>query len=208
MEFAVSVVKDGSVLRMIFATAYLPEELPNYWDIIASFSCIGCKSNITSDKVKLLMENLQIINKETLGVALISEKQVYRKCGGRLLLRRDHPTRVTLYTEVLDLYQPIITISFAKIKARSAKQTHTQVAMVTIKFLSVCMYVCVYRGCNVTQFYGYSKEGEKQGIIYDTDWKAHTYFLSSQETGFEMSMLRKFDVELLIGNISFIQAES
>ena len=77
--------------------------------------------------------------------------------------------------------------------------------MVTIKFLSVCMYVCVYRGCNVTQFYGYSKEGEKQGIIYDIDWKAHAYFLSSQETGFEMSMLRKFDVELLIGNISYKQ---
>ena len=67
------------------------------------------------------------------------------------------------------------------------------------------MYVCVYRGCNVTQFYGYFKEGEKQGIIYDIDWKAHAYFLSSQETGFEMSMLRKFDVELLIGNISYKQ---
>ena len=115
-----SVVKDVSVLRrMMFATAYLPEELPNYWDIIASFSCIGSKSNITSDKVKLLMENLQIINKEAfttdlkltrellhggsslkpLGIALITEKQVCCKCGGRLLLRHDRPTRVTLYTE-------------------------------------------------------------------------------------------------------------
>ena len=122
MELAVSLVKDVSVLRrMIFATAYLPQELPNYWEIIASFCCTGSKSKLTSDKVKLLMENLQIINKEVfttdlkltkellnvhggsslepLGVALISEKQTCRKCGGRLLLRRDRPSRVTLYTE-------------------------------------------------------------------------------------------------------------
>ena len=31
------------------------------------------------------------------------------------------------------------------------------------------------------------------------------YFLSSQETGFELEMLRRFDVELLVGQISYQQ---
>ena len=55
------------------------------------------------------------------------------------------------------------------------------------------------------EFYGYSKEGDKPGVLYDADWTSHTYFLSSQETGFEVSMLRKFDAELLIGNVSYKQ---
>ena len=122
MDLAASLVKDVSILRrMLFATAYLPQEVPNYWEIIASFSFTGSKSKLTSDKVKLLMENLQIIDKEVfttdlkltkellnvhegsslqpIGVVLISEKQSCHKCGGRLLLRRDRPSRVTLYTE-------------------------------------------------------------------------------------------------------------
>ena len=31
------------------------------------------------------------------------------------------------------------------------------------------------------------------------------YFLSTQETGFELSMLKKFDAELLIGQLSYKQ---
>lgn len=57
----------------------------------------------------------------------------------------------------------------------------------------------------MTQFYGYSKEGDDCGILYDVDWEMHTYFLSSQETGFEVSMLTKFDTELLIGQVSYKQ---
>jgi hypothetical protein len=59
--------------------------------------------------------------------------------------------------------------------------------------------------CKVTQFYGYTREGDQQGVLYDDDWQDHTYFISTQETGFELSMLKKFDVELLIGQMSYKQ---
>ena len=66
------------------------------------------------------------------------------------------------------------------------------------------MYVHVYySGCNFTQFYGYSREGDVHQVLYDTDWKQHKYFLSTQETGFEVSFLQKFEVELLIGQVSY-----
>ena len=41
-------------------------------------------------------------------------------------------------------------------------------------------------------------------MFYDTNWMT-PYFLSFQETGFEMKMLNDFDVELLIGQISYKQ---
>ena len=63
----------------------------------------------------------------------------------------------------------------------------------------------MYRGCKTTQFYGYVKEGDKDGLKYDTDWDKHAYILSSQETGSELSMLQKFDAELLIGQVSYKQ---
>lgn len=122
MELAATAVKDVSVLRrMIFATAYLPQELPQYWDIVASFSCIGSRYQISSSTVKVLMENMQVLNRqafatdvdltqellsvpmgssnEPIGIVLISEKQSCRKCGAKLLIRRDRPCRVMLYTE-------------------------------------------------------------------------------------------------------------
>lgn len=123
MELAGSVVKDVSVLRrMLFATSYLPEELPHYWEIIAAFSCLGSTSSLNADSVKLLMENLHLLNtqafttdvkltkellysssklskSEPLGVTLISEKKACRICGDQLLVRRDRPSNVILYTE-------------------------------------------------------------------------------------------------------------
>lgn len=41
--------------------------------------------------------------------------------------------------------------------------------------------------------------------MYDTDWNDHTYYISTQETGFELSMLQIFDVELLVGQLSYNQ---
>ena len=40
---------------------------------------------------------------------------------------------------------------------------------------------------------------------YDNDWASLKYFISTQETGFELQMLKNYDVELLIGQISYKQ---
>ena len=125
MELVGSVIKDVSVLRrMLFAASNLPQDVPHYWEIVASFSCVNSSISLSADRVKLLMENLQLLSRqafatdaeltaellkthrvcpksksEILGVALISDKQTCRKCGGRLLIRQDRPSRVILYTE-------------------------------------------------------------------------------------------------------------
>ena len=40
---------------------------------------------------------------------------------------------------------------------------------------------------------------------YDDDWKSMAYFIATRETGFEMQLLENFDVELLIGQVSYKQ---
>ena len=42
-------------------------------------------------------------------------------------------------------------------------------------------------------------------IHFNHDWKKLLYFISSRETGFEMSMLNRFDAELLLGQIPYSQ---
>ena len=49
--------------RMIFAAAFLPQDIPCYWDIIAEFANQGpgVLSKITKDSAKLVVENLQVL---------------------------------------------------------------------------------------------------------------------------------------------------
>ena len=44
--------------------------------------------------------------------------------------------------------------------------------------------ILAIRGCKVTQFYGYTREGDG-GALYDNDWLDHTYFISTpcQDSG-------------------------
>ena len=92
-----------------------------------------------------------------------------------MLLRSDRPSQMTLYTDSLG---PVSATHFHK-------------------------YCRNYRkGCIFVHFYGYYKCGTGH-LQYNDNWMTLPYFLSSQETGFEMAMLKKFDAELLIGQISY-----
>lgn len=48
--------------RMIFAAAFLLQDIPHYWKITADFANQGPGvSKLTKDSVKLVVENLQIL---------------------------------------------------------------------------------------------------------------------------------------------------
>ena len=57
------------------------------------------------------------------------------------------------------------------------------------------------KGCSLVE---YSYKGLFQ-LHFDADWEENKYFISSQETAFELQLLSKFDVELLIGQMSYKQ---
>lgn len=60
------------------------------------------------------------------------------------------------------------------------------------------------KGCKFTQYYGYHNLGNRK-VQYNDTWMSLPYFVSTQETGFEMSLLKRFDLELLIGQLSYKQ---
>ena len=61
--------------------------------------------------------------------------------------------------------------------------------------------VCSNRSCKLIQHYGYYSIRESR--FYNEDWQANNYLLSSGKTAFDMQLLRKFEVEILIGKLSF-----
>jgi hypothetical protein len=60
------------------------------------------------------------------------------------------------------------------------------------------------KGCRFSQHYGYYSVDDRK-YYYNTNWAELPYFVSSQETAFELQMIQKFDVELLIGQVSYKQ---
>ena len=57
--------------------------------------------------------------------------------------------------------------------------------------------------CNYRQYYGFHKAGDQSVSYYDSDWATLDFFVSTSETAIEMIMLKKFDAELLLGNLSY-----
>ena len=189
------------VRRMIFATSFLSPELPHYWDIIAKFANQDSptSSAVTPQAAKIRMENLQVLNneafitdevltrklinmeykvtKQNLGIPLVPKEMKCLVCDGKLSLRNDRPSRLTIYTQRLG----------------TVTATH---------FHKYCHNY--HKGCKFVQHYGYHKVACGT-IHYNSDCLMLPYFLSSQETGFETAFLKQFDIELLIGQMSYYQ---
>ena len=193
------------VRRLVFASAVLPQDTPQFWEIVSSFanSSEGGSSSSTTTKLtpqgaKTYIENLQYLDPDSLksdqdltaelqsfighkgialGLVLVSPKQTCRLCGSALLVKADRPSRVTVYSD-----------SFGTVEG-----TH---------YRKVCKRFRV--GCQFVQHYGhYSKGGTD--IYFDEDFKCLPYFVSTRETAFETTLLQQLDAEVLIGQLSYKQ---
>ena len=203
MDLVAAQVKDVTVFRrMQFAAAYLPEEMPHYWEIVTSFANKNQtdKVVVTSETTRVLIENLQFLgsklfsmdldltkelitmeygaDRKQIGIPLIPPQKQCQKCNGNLLLRCDRPSRISLYTE-----------AYGTVPA-----TH---------YHKYCNNY--YKGCTFSQHYGFHKSPGEENTSYDSNCMDLPYFVSSQETAFEVSMLKHFDAELLLGQISYKQ---
>lgn len=113
-----------------------------------------------------------------LGITLVSSKNSCEHCGGKLLLRKDRPSQITVYTE-------------------------SSGTVVGRHYHKYCQNF--RKGCTFRQHYGYMSGGSTSLSLYDREWLENKYFISTSETAFEMDMLKKFDAELLLGQISYSQ---
>ena len=197
---ASKIIKDSSVLRrLVFASSVLPEDTPQLWEIATKFATYKNSSEfvILPEQARILTDNITftdqdvlthddtllkelvfmpLLQREHVGMILISRKNKCVLCGSKLLLRADQPSNIILYT---DSHGTLPAIHYSK--------------------------YCSKRGCNVVHHYGYYTNGDSSKLHFDKDWEEHQYFISSQETAFELELLRRFDVELLIGQMSYKQ---
>ena len=57
---------------------------------------------------------------------------------------------------------------------------------------------------HIVQHYGFCTDGDAE-ITFDSNWEDLQYFVSTQETAFELKMMLGFDAELLGGQSSYKQ---
>ena len=191
-------VSQAQLRRIIFAVEYLPADCPNFWEAVYKFACLGSASILDVQKVKVLAENLQVLEEQAfatdkvlrqelqsmnhakagpLGIVLISKRKDCQKCGGKLLIRNDRPSKVTIYTESQGT---VLGSHFHKFCQNSRK------------------------GCRYIQYYGYYSLST-ESTYYSSNFEDLSYFVSTSKTAFEISLLKRFDIELLIGEISYKQ---
>lgn len=193
-------VPDVSTLRRIlFTVANLPKDTPDYWQIVSDFSFQDTSKD--PGKIKVLVENLQFIDskafttdnnllrelytkpwnqdcKKPLGIVLISDKNSCSVCGGKLLVRSDRPSCMTIYTDQMG----------------TVPATH---------FHKYCQNN--RKGCSFTQHYGYYTTSDNSILRFDNDWNQLPFFVSTAMTAFETSFLQNFNAELLLGQITYKQ---
>ena len=181
---------------MAFAASFLPESMPSYWEKVAAFGVKGKESSnmITAEKARLLVENW--------------------KCLDPALFNTDDD----LLGEILGVYSSlphlgVVLLSpqecclFCKSKLYVRADRSSKVVIYDIKYGTMpgTHYVkyCRRKGCNFNQHYGFYMV--ENGVVYNDNWKSLKYFMSSNETVFSMDFLRRFDVQLLVGQVSYKQ---
>lgn len=194
------IIKDASTLRrMLFAAAYLPSQTPNFWGIVVEFATLGMtrRSAVTPEQARVLMENLKTLDEKAfstdkellqelthmpipptnkpLGIILLSPREVCILCGSKLLVRSDKASSVVVYDDHLG----------------TVPATH----------FHKC---CSKRSCPCTQFYGYYTCAGSC-TYYNDDYLELAYFVSTRETAFATSLLKRLDAEILIGQLSYRQ---
>lgn len=188
------------IRRLSFAAKHLPEELPRFWEQVAGFANLGSQSleqQITTKDAQLCVENLLELDSgffendialfremckwstganNPLGCVLISKNCTCKVCGDKLLIKaRDSIRKIVVYDDIHGTYMGCHYIKF-----------------------------CRNVSCKFRQYYGkYTTDGVE--LYYDQDWMDNNFFLSTQQTAFSMRLIKNFDTELLIGQISYNQ---
>ena len=114
---------------------------------------------------------------ERIGIVLLSPIKQCLLCGSKLYIRPDRSVLATVYDH-----------HFGSVPA--------------IHYTRYCRK----KGCSLQQHYGYHTKGDPNCVTYDEIALELPYFMCSRETGFSIEILKKFDAECLIGQISYKQS--
>jgi cellobiose-specific phosphotransferase system component IIB len=192
-------IKDLSVVRrMAFAATFLPESMPNYWETVAAFGLKGKESRnkITAETARLLVENWKCLDRALFD----TDDELLSEFVGTSVFN----SRVKMGVVLLSP-QECCLLCNSKLYVRADRFSSVVIYDITYGTMPGTHFVkyCRKKGCNFNQHYGFYIAGN--GVVYNNNWKTLKYFMSSNETVFSMEFLRRFDIELLVGQVSYKQ---
>ena len=140
-----------------------------------------CNSDVFTAESKLTRELAKMSKNdssepEKIGVILLSPIENCILCKTKLFIRHDRSVQATLYDSA---FGSVPAIHYTR--------------------------YCRKKGCSLQQHYGYYTKGVSSEITYNYDALSLSYFMCSRESAFSMEILKKFDSECLIGQISYKQ---
>ena len=181
--------------RLICAYAILPQDTPQFWEIVSSFASSSegggsssgttTATRLTLQGAKTFIENLEYLEPDTLksDQDLIRELQSFVGhkgiALGVVLVSLKNKCRLCGSGLLVKADRPsritVYSDSFGTVEG-----TH---------YRKVCKRFRV--GCQFVQHYGHHPKGGTD-IYFDEDFKSLPYFVSTRETAFETTLLLKF----------------
>jgi len=186
-------VRDTSVLRrLLFAWSNLPKEFPDAWKLAVEFATKGKVADLDRTSLKLLLSNLEKLDAS----AFDSDDSLYLE-----LLNKPatEPIGVVLIPK-----QSICGICGNKLAIRKDRPSHVVVYSHSLGTLPGSHFhkIC---SCATTQYYGYYTKKDSTDVYFDSDWESLPYFSSSRDTFISQGLMKQFDAEILLGQLSFKQ---
>ena len=191
-------IQDVYVLRrLLFAVVFLSQDLPMFWGVVLEFATAGkvSKSSITPEHVRILIENLQTFN----ATAFETDYELHKQ-----LIFLDVPGMKPLGVPLINSTNSCLVCG-TKLQLR--KDRHAPVVVYDSKYGTIpgahFHKFCPKHTCSFCQYYGFHTIQGK--VIFDSDWKSLSYFVSSRDTAFSVEILQQSEANVLIGQLSFQQ---
>lgn len=191
-------IDDVSVLRkLLFAVSHLPPDLPALWEVAVEFATGERvkKNEITATQARLFMENI-----EELDALAFATDRVLQKELNNFRFSGKQPMGVILMSQNKQCCKCGSSLQLRRDRPSSVVIYDDEMGTVPGSHYHK---LCTNQSCGLTQFYGYVSFN--CSIYYNLDWEVNPYFVSSRESVFSMQLLKRFDSEILIGQMSFKQ---
>lgn len=130
---------------------------------------LNCAAFNTDIQLLKQLVEFPLPNNKPLGLVLISDCECCMICKSKLIIRKDRPATVIVYTDTMG----------------SVSGSHFHKYCSNIK-------------CYFVQYYGYYTSGGSGEVFYNSNWKSFPYFVS-KETAFSIDLLNRFNAEILLG---------